>query len=150
MQELADFGMAAFTCSRDGAAMAAVPGADGVLRCGTCGHRTDEPGTGTLADAFDVTHRQWGLRGDPHVWSALRDDVGGQPTPQLEADVRAALVRSLASVALIDLDELGDDPVPREQFAHGGMSSGMVDVGWWRTKGIPLLVARAMERRPPS
>ena len=148
MEALDEHGLQAYECTADGGPMEDAGG--GVLACRTCGHRTDEPGTGTLADAFDVRHRQWGLRGDPHVWSALRDETAATPTPYDHDGVRSELVDALRRVARVDLadDALPDDPVPREEFAHGGMSSGMVDVGWWRTKGLPLLVARAKARRP--
>lgn len=122
----------------------------GVLACREAGHRTDEPGAGVLGDAFDVRHRQWGLRGDPHVWAALRDETATVPTPADDDGIRRAFVDALRRVADVDLDVDGDEPVARAQFAHGGMSSGMVDVGWWRHKGVPLLVERAAARRPAT
>jgi hypothetical protein len=141
-------GMAAYYCGRDRTPMQAVPDAPGVLRCARCGHRTDLPGAGVLADGFDVVHRQWGLRGDPHVWEALRTAVGGDPTPADPAEVQAAFSAGLRRVAGIDVESGDGQAVQRGEFAHGGMSSGMVDVGWWRDRGVPLLVQRAVQRRP--
>lgn len=146
MQAVDAHGSPAYSCAKDGAALEPAPDAVGVLRCPRCGHRTDAPGAGVLDDGFDVVHRQWGLRGDPHVWQALRSAVGAEPTPESAELVRAALVAGLRRVADVDVD--GDPrPVRREEFAHGGMSSGMVDVGWWHDKGVPLLVQRALARR---
>jgi len=60
-----------YSCGTDGAFL--VVEGPGVQGCLTCGLRTGAPATGLLADRFDVVHRQWGLRGDPHVWRALRE-----------------------------------------------------------------------------
>gem|GEM_PF-1666978 len=143
------FGMPAFVCAADGRALESVPDSPDVVRCPACGHRTDTPGDGTLADGFDVVHRQWGLRGDPHAWRAMRDAVAGTPTPSAPADVRAAYAGALRRVADVDVDGIGDERTAyRADLDHGGMSGGVVDVDWWRTKGIPLLVDRAIARRP--
>lgn len=146
MEATDEYGLHAFECSADGSPMEDVGG--GVLACRRCGHRTDEPGTGTLGDAFDVRHRQWGLRGDPHVWGALHEELSGEPTPADAAAVRQVFVDALRRVADVDPDGDVQGAVRREEFAHGGMSSGMVDVEWWRVKGLPLLVSRAADRRP--
>ena len=147
MQAVDANGQSAYSCGEDGSGLEAVPDADGVLFCPRCGLRTDASGGGALRDGFDVVHRQWGLRGDPHVWAALRSAIGEVPTPEDADGVRAAYAAGLRQVADIDVD--GDrQPVRREKFAHGGMSSGMVDVGWWHDKGLPLLTERAMARRP--
>ena len=142
-----EHGVGAYSCAVDGAALQAVPGAP-ALWCPRCDHRTDAPGAGVLGDGFDVVHRQWGLRGDPHLWAALRDRVAATPTPATEAAIREAFVDALGAVAGFDLDATTEAHVHRPELDHGGMSGGTVDVGWWRTKGIPLLVARALARRP--
>jgi hypothetical protein len=148
MEAIDQHGLHTLDCAVDGSAMEVV--GDAVFACTACGHRTDEPGAGVLGDAFDVQHRQWGLRGDPHVWAALRDETAAVPTPADAAAIRQAFVEALRRVADVDLDADVQGPVQREQFAHGGMSSGMVDVDWWRAKGLPLLVERATERRPAA
>ncbi|MGB5135430.1 MAG: hypothetical protein WBN89_09690 [Prochlorococcaceae cyanobacterium] len=95
-----------------------------------------------------MTHRQWGLRGDVHAWRAMRDLVGATPTPNDREAVRAAYVDALRRVADVDIDQTDERVVHRPHLDHGGMSGGSVDVEWWRTKGIPLLVERAVQRRP--
>lgn len=142
------YGLPAFVCARDHGAMREVGDAPGALRCTTCGHRTDEPGDGTLADGFDIIHRQWGLRGDPHAWHAMRELVADRPTPAEPAEVRAAYVDALRTVADLDVDHTTEDIVYRKHLDHGGMSGGGVNAVWWRDKGIPLLVDRAVDRRP--
>lgn len=148
MDEVDAWGNPAYGCAADGTQMVVVPDSPGVLRCPGCGRRTDEVGRGVLGDGFDVIHRQWGLRGDPHVWQALRHAVADEPTPADAAAVRADLAAALRRVADVDVDAAEVEPVHREQFAHGGMSSGMVDGRWWRDKGLPLIAERALARRP--
>jgi hypothetical protein len=144
------YGMAAYLCAADQRPLGPVPEAPGVLRCPQCGHRTDAPGEGTLADGFDIVHRQWGLRGDPHAWHAMRELVAGTATPPARDAARAAYVDALRQVADVDIDHTDEQVVYRAQLDHGGMSGGGVNVDWWRTKGIPLLVDRATARRPPD
>lgn len=143
-------GQPTYSCGEDGSAMLPVEGSDGILYCPKCGLRTDESGTGMLGDGFDVVHRQWGLRGDPHVWQALRSALAKDPTPDTAEAIRAAYARGLHRIANIDIDADSREPVYREEFAHGGMSSGMLDIGWWHDKGVPLLTERALARRPKT
>ncbi|MCP9917564.1 hypothetical protein [Cyanobium sp. ATX 6F1] len=136
-------------CAADGARLEPVVGVADVWRCPTCGHRTDEAGDGRLGDGFDVNHRQWGLRGDVHAWQAMRELVRATPTPNDRGAVRAAYVDALRRVADVDIDQTDERVVHRPHLDHGGMSGGSLDVEWWRSKGIPLLVERALQRRPP-
>jgi hypothetical protein len=101
-----------------------------------------------LGDAFDILHRQWGLRGDPHAWNAIRELVDATPTPPSAELVRAAFVDALQRVADVDIDHTDEQQAYRKHLDHGGMSGGHVHVEWWRTRGIPLLVDRANSRRP--
>jgi hypothetical protein len=131
----------AYCCGIDGAFLQVE--APGVHVCPTCGLRTDAPGTGLLGDGFDVVHRQWGLRGDPHVWRALRDRLATTPTPEGADAVRAAYAGAFNDIVGVDLDGEPEPHIYRKDLDHGGMSGGSVDMQWWRTKGLPLLVERA-------
>lgn len=144
------YGMAAYLCFVHHTELQPVPGVPGVLECATGRHRTDEPGAGVLGDGFDVIHRQWGLRGDPHVWGAVRELVATTPTPGDPGRIRKAYVDAFRRVVDVDVDQSEESKVYRADLDHGGMWGGWVDLEWWRTKGIPLLVTRAADRRPTS
>ena len=107
--------------------------------------RDDNVGVSTLADAFEEQPHQWGLRGDPHVWAAMRELLAEAPVPEGEDAVRAAYVAAFAAVTRLDLDTETEDMVFRKELDHGGMSGDMVDLRWWRATGIPFLVRRAAE-----
>lgn len=148
---LDQYGYPAFCCAADNSNLQPSEPEDDagtVLQCPTCGYRTDTPGRGVLDDAFDVIHRQWGLRGDPHVWSAMRARLADTVTPDDPGEVRELLIDAVRVVADVDIDGCDEKSVYRAHLNHGGMSGGSVDVEWWRTKGLPLLVARAIARRP--
>lgn len=97
----------------------------------------------TLADAFDHDPHQWGLRGDVHVWSAMRERLAGVPVPEGAHAVRSAYVEAFNAVVGVDLYSSPEETVRRPELDHGGMSGGMVDLRWWRATGIPLLLDRA-------
>lgn len=113
---------------------------DGVLACRRCGYRGNTQPTGMLIDGFDITNRQWGLRGSPFVWATMRDTLGDVPTPSGLVDF---LYDRFAAIADVDLRSEREEFVVREKFAHGGMSSGGIHLGWWRDKGIPPIAERA-------
>lgn len=149
MDELDQYGYPAHLCARDRGPLRLLPDQPAVYACAICGYRTDAPPTGTLADGFDVLHRQWGLRGDPHTWEAMRDRLAGVPTPDDADAVRSAYAAAFAEVTGIDLDTETQDAVHRPHLDHGGMSGGQVDLRWWRDKGLPLLVERARRHAEP-
>ncbi|WP_374776950.1 hypothetical protein OG756_33535 [Streptomyces sp. NBC_01310] len=95
-----------------------------------------------MACLFDPEPERWGLRGDPHVWRALRDRLSGTDVPA-SIDETVSLLRATFS-ELVGLD-LGDPAasVYREQYSHGGMSSGMVSLDTWRERLLPILTERA-------
>jgi hypothetical protein len=150
LAEFDSHGWTAYVCAADNRWLAAVPDTPGVLRCSHCGYRTDTPGEGVLGDGFDIIHRQWGLRADPHAWWAMRELVATTPTPADASTIRVAYVDALRRVADVDIDTATEDVVYREHLNHGGMSGGSLQVSWWQTKGIPLLVDRALARRPAA
>jgi hypothetical protein len=91
--------------------------------------------TGTpahMGDLFLPDPEQWGLRGDPWVWAAMRDQLRDQPMPSTADQVGAILAKCFQELVGVDATQpsLPEDQqqVYREQFAHGGMSSGGVAV----------------------
>jgi hypothetical protein len=86
----------------------------------------------------------WGLRGDPYVWKALQERLSGLPVPDEEQALDDLLVEAFNAVVGVDLrnESVGGWGVYREEFAHGGMSSGHVSLKAWRDRLIPLLVSR--------
>ncbi|MFI6601396.1 hypothetical protein ACIBHX_34545 [Nonomuraea sp. NPDC050536] len=97
----------------------------------------------TMARLFSPKPDTWGLRGDPYVWAALRDHLTMTPVPGDAEEVEELLVRAFLAVVGVDLRTAEEESVFREEFAHGGMSSGTVHLATWRDRLIPLLVSRA-------
>lgn len=95
----------------------------------------------TVAHLFLREPAQWGLRGDPWLWRAMRDRLEDVPLPGNFTALTFLLEQAFA-------DEIGvkpyekTEPVFVERFAHGGMSSGNVEPTWWRKTAIPILVDR--------
>jgi len=101
-------------------------------------------GERSLVTLFTPEPGRWGLRGDPHVWRAMRAEVEGlepPPTPALVVELLHAVFRTLVGVELT-ADDLPDE-VFRQEFDHGGMSGGMVSLRTWQARLMPLLEERA-------
>lgn len=99
----------------------------------------------TLGDLFKVEPEQWGLRGDPWVCAAMRDRLSNEPLPTDLDDVRQRLLDTFREVVGVDLTDrqVTEEHVYREEFAHGGMSSGGISLPTWRERLVPLLVDTA-------
>ncbi len=99
--------------------------------------------TRLLADLFAEEPWQWGLRGDPHAWRAMREAFRREAVPLAgnEDRLRELLAAAFEAVVGRPLSEPGHVFVAA--FDTGGMSSGMVSTAWWRETGMPLLLERA-------
>jgi hypothetical protein len=98
-----------------------------------------------MSALFDPEPRRWGLRGDPHLWQALREYLSDTDVPASASEVSRLLHTAFGQLAGVDLASDPASSVYREQFAHGGMSSGMISLDTWRQELMPLLTERARE-----
>src|SRR3954466_10618747 len=96
-----------------------------------------------VADLFDPEPERWGLRGDPYVWRALRDHLGSAYLPPSIGEVENVLYTAFNRLVAVDLQTETAPAVYREEFAHGGVSSGQVHLDSWRGVLLPLLLDRA-------
>jgi hypothetical protein len=97
---------------------------------------------------FDPEPKQWGLRGDPFLWRALRAHLAGVAIPPTAEELINILHAAFRELAGTDLASDPASSVYREQYAHGGMSSGMISLNAWRERLMPLLAERASELLP--
>jgi hypothetical protein len=109
-------------------------------------------GVVTLGDLFTPVPLRWGLRGDPHLWEAMRLQFAQDALPAdqwaLIDAVRAAF-EELTGVRLGA--NIGHVPIPAYRTGSG-ISDGVVDGDWWHDVGQALLldrwnVASASEQR---
>ena len=101
----------------------------------------------TMAVLFDPEPEQWGLRGDPYAWRALRKHLAKVAFPDNPNEAKVVLragFDEVVGVALYARD--CPDKVERPNWDHGDMSGGFVDLQGWRTKLMPLLEERVAER----
>lgn len=99
-----------------------------------------------VGDLFAEEPEQWGLRGDPYAWAAIRDHLATTPIPTDPAKVEPLLKDAFRAVVGEDPDDrAAPETVYRDEFAHGGMSSGAVHLPTWSERLIPLLITRAHE-----
>lgn len=106
----------------------------------------------TLADLFHEPTRptppgvswsppwQWGNRGDPYLWQAMRDHFATIPLPTTAEELNDRLAAAFLALTGRPLDT--PDAFFVMQFAHGGMTSGYVLPSWWRERGFPFVRER--------
>ncbi|MGK5684991.1 hypothetical protein [Actinoplanes sp. URMC 104] len=96
-----------------------------------------------VTDLFDPEPPRWGLRGDPWVWRAMCEQLTGTYLPPSVGEAERLLKATFDRVVGVDLATEAAPWVYREEFAHGGMSSGNVHLEMWRSELLPTLVDRA-------
>ena len=131
-----------------------VPAAEPAARCPgrrlceTAAVIGDEPEAVRVSDLFGPEPETWGLRGDPHLWRALRAHLAGQDLPASADELASLLHAAFRELTGSDLTSDPASSVYREQYAHGGMSSGMISLDTWRQRLMPMLFERARARLP--
>lgn len=108
----------------------------------------DERPAMRVSSLFDPEPQTWGLRGDPYLWRALRAHLAGQEIPASPGELDRLLHDAFRELAGADLASDPAISVHREQYAHGGMSSGMISLDTWRQRLMPMLAERAATRLP--
>lgn len=96
-----------------------------------------------MSDLFDPEPVRWGLRGDPWVWRAMREQLVTLALPPSVGEVERLLKATFDRVVACDLAAESAPWVYREEFAHGGLSSGSVHLETWRAELLPTLIDRA-------
>lgn len=116
--------------------------------CETTAVSGDRPQTTRVSDLFDPEPRTWGLRGDPHLWRALRARLASQDVPASVGELAGLLHAAFRELAGTDLAGGPASAADLEQYAHGGLSSGMISLDTWRQHLMPMLLERASARLP--
>lgn len=82
----------------------------------------------------------WGLRGDPYLWEEIFDHLATTKIPESINDLIEIIEKAFIELTAHPITD--SDNFLIEKYAHGGMSSGHIDPGFWKNKIIPLLVER--------
>ena len=101
--------------------------------------QTAEPDFSTL---FERPLMQYGMRGDPPLWEAMRQTLAGHPLPSRFWDVRSTVEQEFERITGHRLLE-STEPFFVPEFGIGrGMSDGVVDPAFWVRTVIPVLIDR--------
>ena len=95
---------------------------------------------GTFEALLTPAPERWGLRGDPFLWEELRASLGRQELP----DSVSALLKTISARfrELTAHKLLNEGQLFIKRYSHGGMSSGYIDMGYWRGPLWRELVSR--------
>lgn len=85
----------------------------------------------------------WAARGNPYFWKYLKQVFDNYNLPIDEQKFVCIVKDEFLKVTGHDLR--GDEAYYVEEFAHGGMSSGMVTTEFWLLSAIPVLLDRLQQ-----
>ncbi len=94
----------------------------------------------TIGQLFEEEPPQWGLRGDPYLWREMRAQLASIPLPPLVSELDEQIERAFQKLTGRPVSTTSMFCV--DQFAHGGMSNGMISPEFWREQALPLLRSR--------
>lgn len=94
-----------------------------------------------VASVFDEPLVQWGLRGDPFLWSDIRTEFINDLIPFTEEQFKSKFNMVFKEKTGHSID-LGDEVIYVKKYANGGMSSGGISIEFWNKKAIPVLISR--------
>lgn len=89
---------------------------------------------------FQMSPRQWGYRGDPHLWREIKERLVGVTCPATPADLKVIVLAQFEELTGFQVSHPEDICI--ERFSRDGMSSGMICAEFWRDSAIPLLCSR--------
>ncbi len=96
-----------------------------------------------LSGLFSPLPEQWGLRGDPVLWSKLASASSETHMPSTATELIGHLEANFFSITgetMVGTSEFFVEGFPRE-----GMSGGYVSREFWIKTAIPLLLSRLAE-----
>ena len=99
----------------------------------------DDATVAKMAEPFDPESETWGLCGDPYVWQALREHLSATDIPASVGEAISLLHAAFCEFVGHDLVSNTTSSVYQAQYAHGGMSNGMISLDTWRQRLMPLL-----------
>lgn len=92
-----------------------------------------------MSSLFEEEPRQWGYRGDPHLWKEMRKRFENVEIPDAVEECKALIISAFEDVTKKSIE---GDTIRIDRFDHGGMSGGLISTGFWRETAIPLLLSR--------
>lgn len=93
------------------------------------------------SELFEPEPEQWGLRGDPLLWHEMKEYFGDKETPETNGEIFHDLYTYCLHKLNTDINS--KKTIFVEDFSHGGMSSGEVDLKWWWEKGFYTILNRS-------
>jgi hypothetical protein len=87
----------------------------------------------------------WGLRGDPHLWEAMKTSCQHLPLPATAEAMEQLLGECFYQLVGENLRQGSETYL--KSFDHGGMSGGRISHDFWLETAFPLLLSRWQEAR---
>jgi hypothetical protein len=89
---------------------------------------------------FQMKPEQWGLRGDYFLWNEMQEYMSTAEPPQTNDEFENLFYKTFKELVGEDLE--AEKTYRVEKYAHGGVSGGMIDGNFWKSKAWPLLSKR--------
>ena len=94
-----------------------------------------------ISDLLSPSPKQWGYRGDPHLYAELAKKLANRSLPEDLSSLREILEVELNNIT--GQDFASTDEFFMDRYAIGsGMSDGMISSEFWRNQLIPMILDR--------
>ena len=95
-----------------------------------------------IKDLFKDEPIQWGLRGDPEMWSTLKSSFENELNIYSQLEFENEITNRFNTIIKSKGKRNSIDTVWFEGFSQKGMSGGYISLEWWEQTGLPLLKNR--------
>lgn len=93
-----------------------------------------------LSILFEDEPKQWGLRGDPYLWEAMKQTYSTVPITISQEEFIKSFKSTFEQLTGTPLTPGHNVFLP--EYAHGGISNGKTSGDFWINTALPLLLTR--------
>lgn len=99
-----------------------------------------------IAQIFEERPKKWKIKGDQFLWEEIRLVFIKHNRDFTVGTFQSSLNGFISGFIIKHGKKISDDIVHIERFPFDSASRGSISLGWWKRKGVPLLVKRFEEK----
>ena len=98
-----------------------------------------------IGQIFEEKPKKWKLKGDQFLWEEIRLVFIKHNREFTVSTFQSSLNGFISGFIIKHGKKISNDIVHIDKFPFDGQSRGSISLGWWKRRGVPLLVNRFEE-----